>query len=148
MPHKNPTTLRRLCSQRENAARSTGPRTREGRRRSALNKREFVFSEGGREIMDHHQGDLREYQRIWRDLLAVFDIMGPEMEPYLAAIAADWWLKAHYAHHPSLLKSKANAWIFKFRQGLGAKMGLKRAKLRGGQSQSIQVKQIKRDKWR
>jgi len=98
MPLKNPPTPRRLRAQHANASRSTGPKTREGRRRAALNRREFVFSEGGREIMDHHQGDLREYQRIWRDLLAIFDFMGPQMEPYLAVIAADWWLKAHYAH--------------------------------------------------
>jgi hypothetical protein len=57
-----------------------------------------VFTRTGREIMDQHQGDLGEYQRIWRDLLAIFEFMGPEMEPYVAVIAADWWLKAHYAH--------------------------------------------------
>jgi hypothetical protein len=68
----------RLRAQRANAQLSTGPRTREGRRRSALNrlglKRSAWVRRGGPEPPGH-----REFLRVRRDLLVVFSFIPPEL---------------------------------------------------------------------
>jgi hypothetical protein len=67
---------RQLAANRANARLSTGPRTREGRRRSALNRL-------GVEISDLTPGrilrpeEARDFLRIWRDLVALFWFVEP-----------------------------------------------------------------------
>ena len=62
-----------LAANRANARLSTGPRTREGRRRSALNRRRMRFS-----ILPRAEGrDARDALGLWRDLMAQFWFIKP-----------------------------------------------------------------------
>lgn len=91
-------TPAKLRAQRANAQLSTGPRTPEGRRRSALNRldAEVLDLPGGRWL----HGGVRDFQRIWRDLVALFWFVNPawwrerpKLEFYLRRAAWAWWEK-------------------------------------------------------
>jgi hypothetical protein len=86
-----------MRAQHRNSALSTGPKTKEGRRRSALNQRQLVLPKLASEVLARLKADPEDFLRTWRDVLAIFWFMGPEMEPFLDAVAWDWWLKQHYA---------------------------------------------------
>jgi len=96
---KRPLTVPQILARRRNARRSTGPRTEEGRRRAKLNYRSLELPEAARRRLERLHADPRDFQRVWRDVLAVFAFMGPEMEPCLSAVAWDFWLKQHCALH-------------------------------------------------
>ncbi|HEV2426419.1 MAG TPA: hypothetical protein VGZ29_16455 [Terriglobia bacterium] len=74
---KKPLSPAHLRAQRANAQRSTGPRTREGRRRSALN-RLGAKSSGWRALGGVNTRGRRDFLRVWRDLLALFWFIDPE----------------------------------------------------------------------
>jgi len=92
------TLARATC---ERPARA-GPKTRAGRRRSALNRLAFKPKEikliwGGMEPKGH-----REFLRIWRDLRFLFWFVkrdywwqGPRLEMYLRSAALAWQSKLH-----------------------------------------------------
>jgi hypothetical protein len=94
---KGSTTVKRIQAQRRNAALSTGPRTIEGRRRSALNRRGLAMPKLARKIIRRLKAKPEDFLRTWRDVLAIFWFMGPELDPFLDAVAWDWWLKQHRA---------------------------------------------------
>jgi len=94
---KGTRTAKRMRAQRRNAARSTGPRSKEGRRRSALNQRRLALPRLASEIIESLKADPQDFLRTWRDVLAIFWFMDPEVQPFLDAVAWDWWLKQHYA---------------------------------------------------
>ena len=87
----------KLRAQRANARLSKGPKTPEGRRRAALNRRGIKHSfllqvEIGR------LGEGKELLRLWRDLLALFWFIKPELwqeqpklESCLERVAWAWW---------------------------------------------------------
>lgn len=91
-------TPAKLRAQRANALLSRGPRTREGRRRSALNRRSMGFS-----LILQREGlrrEARDLRRLWGDLLAQFWFIKPErwqnrprLEFSLERAAWDWWQK-------------------------------------------------------
>ncbi len=93
------TTAERTGRRRQNFARSGGPKTKEGRRRSALNARQMAVPKLAREVIERLKGDPDDFLRIWRDVLAIFWFMGPELEPFLDGVAWDCWLKQHYARN-------------------------------------------------
>jgi hypothetical protein len=85
----------KLRAQRANARLSRGPRTPEGRRRSALNHRGMGLAR-----TFNRPGETQELLRIWRDLLAQFWFMKPELwrarpllELHLERAALLWWGK-------------------------------------------------------
>lgn len=100
-PSKPPSEAR-LRAQRANARLATGPKTREGRRRSALNRlaakpKEIKWVWGGAEPRGH-----REFLRIWRDLRFLFGFVKPEywreeprLEIHLKEAARAWQSKLH-----------------------------------------------------
>jgi len=92
-----PPSEARLRAQLANAQLATGPRTRAGRRRSALNRlaakpKEIKLIWGGVEPQGH-----REFLRVWRDLRFLFWFVKrehwwqePRLETYLKAAARAW----------------------------------------------------------
>ena len=93
MPEKRPLTVLQILARRRNARLSTGPKTREGRRRTSLNRRRMELGDQARRQLEQLRADPRQFQRVWRDLVSVFWFMGRPMEPALAAVAWDLWLK-------------------------------------------------------
>jgi hypothetical protein len=93
---KSPTlTPARLAANRLNALKSTGPRTAAGKRRSALNalSRDLCPQELDRQLRARGE-DPREFRRLHRDLIAIFQ---PRDEPAGRAVellARTWWEKA------------------------------------------------------
>lgn len=93
---RKPISAARLRAQRANAQLSTGPRTREGRRRAALNRLGVM----GREIAWYDASkpeNTREYMRMWRDVRAAFWFVKPHLlrerpllELYLKGVAQAW----------------------------------------------------------
>jgi len=95
-PRRKPirVTPAKLRAQRANARLSRGPRTPEGRRRSALNRLDTSLAY----LLE--PGEARELRRIWRDLMAQFFFLKPELwrgdawlEIRLQWVATAWWLK-------------------------------------------------------
>jgi hypothetical protein len=85
-----------IVARRRNARRfATGPRTKEGRHRVSLNRRQLELPKAVLRNFERLRGDPRDFQRVWRDVLAIFSFMGPQMEPRLGAVAWDLWLKQH-----------------------------------------------------
>jgi hypothetical protein len=95
-------TAVKLRAQRANARLSKGPKTPEGRRRAALNRRGMKLSF----LLQGEKGRLRERKellRIWRDLLALFWFVKPglreeepKLESCLEKVAWDWWEKLQW----------------------------------------------------
>jgi hypothetical protein len=86
-------TPAKLRAQRANAQLSTGPRTVEGRRRSALNRRRLPLSSILSEHLRGLGADLAEVRRLWQDVLAVFWFVEPDCYAYLQWAAVCWWRK-------------------------------------------------------
>jgi len=86
-------TPAKLRAQRANARLARGPRTQEGRRRSALNRRRLPLASVALVTGQPSGGDLKELQRLWRDLLALFWFVDPELEFLLETVAWEWWRK-------------------------------------------------------
>ncbi len=88
-------TPARLAANRRNALKSTGPRTAAGKRRAALNalSRNLCPQELERQLRARGE-DPREFCRLYRDLIAIFQ---PREEPAGRAVewlARTWWEKA------------------------------------------------------
>ena len=117
-------TPAKLRAQQANARLSRGPRTREGRRRSALNRRGMglasILQATGR------KRDARELLDLWRDLLAQFWFIKPELwqrpprlrsclgiDFRLEQVAWAWWRKLRSVRTGASKEdlAKSDAWI-------------------------------------
>jgi len=85
----------RLAANRRNALKSTGPRTKAGKYRSALNRqtRRLVPQPLERELRARGE-DPREFCRLHRDLVAIFRPGDPAASTAVAMLASAWWQKA------------------------------------------------------
>jgi len=126
-PAKSPSPAR-LRAQRANAQLSTGPRTRQGRQRSALNRLGFKAS-GWRAFGGFEFRGQRDFLRVWRDLLALFWFIKPEwwrehpkLEYSFRSAAWDWSRKLPLVRSGSpcgsineSIQSSLSQFIFEFR---------------------------------
>ena len=85
----------RLAANRRNALKSTGPRTKAGKYRSALNRqsRRLVPQPLERELRARGE-DPREFCRLHRDLVALFRPTDRAASAAVAMLAHGWWQKA------------------------------------------------------
>ena len=86
---------RRLASNRRNALKSTGPRTKAGKYRSALNarKRDWCPETLERELRACGE-DPREFCCLHRDLAAIFRPTDEVASTAVELLARTWWQKA------------------------------------------------------
>lgn len=86
---------RRIAANRQNARKSTGPRTRAGKYRSALNLpwRRLVPEDVERELRARGE-DPREFCRLQRELMAIFHPQVPAACAAVTMLASAWWQKA------------------------------------------------------
>ena len=90
--HPRP-SLRTLANRR-NALKSTGPKTRAGKRRSALNGRNDLYpAELDRQLRARGE-DPREFRRLYRDLAAIFQPADAAGKQAVILMARTWWEKA------------------------------------------------------
>jgi len=85
----------RLAANRRNAQKSTGPKTKAGKRRAALNGRrlDIAFPEIERQLRARGE-DPRDFRGLHRDVAALFqprDVVG---EAAVQLLAMTWWEKA------------------------------------------------------
>ena len=85
----------RLAANRRNARKSTGPRTRAGKRRAALNSRRHNLCPPDLEHYLKARGeDPREFRRLYRDLVAIFQPHEAAGVRAVELLALTWWEKA------------------------------------------------------
>jgi hypothetical protein len=85
----------RIAANRRNALKSTGPRTAAGKRRVALNRmRRGLCSEEAERKLRARGEDPREFHRLYRDLLAIFQPGSEAAAAGLAEMAWTWWEKS------------------------------------------------------
>lgn len=88
-------TDRKRAANRANAAKSTGPRTEQGKRRSSLNSlKHGLHARSFREAMEALGEDPREYDRLHRDFIVSFDPATPFEAALVEDLAMLWWRKA------------------------------------------------------
>ncbi len=88
-------SARRLAANRRNALKSTGPRTKAGKFRSALNRqtRRLVPQALERELRARGE-DPREFCKLHRDLAAIFHPNDLPVSAAVMMLACAWWQKA------------------------------------------------------
>ncbi|MGO9269193.1 MAG: hypothetical protein ACLQOO_02860 [Terriglobia bacterium] len=92
---KPPLSPARLAANRRNAQKSTGPKTKAGKRRVALNARRFGFSPPEIEQQLRARGeDPRDFRRLHRDVAALFPPQDGTGELAVQLLAMTWWEKA------------------------------------------------------
>jgi len=85
----------RLAANRRNAQKSTGPRTKAGKRRAALNARRLGLAAPEIERQLQARGeDPRDFRRLHRDLAALFQPQDVAGEAAVRLLAVTWWEKA------------------------------------------------------
>ncbi len=88
-------SLRQLESNRRNAQKSTGPRTKAGKYRSALNaESRRLLPEAVERDLRARGEDTRDFLRLHRDLVAIFHPNHPDIAKAVAMLASAWWQKA------------------------------------------------------
>ena len=92
---RSPSSARRLAANRQNALKSTGPRSRAGKYRSSLNlqSRSLMPAAVERELRARGE-DPREFCRLHRDLAAIFRPSNQAVSAAVAMLAGAWWQKA------------------------------------------------------
>jgi len=84
-----------LASNRRNAQKSTGPRTKAGKYRSALNaENRRLLPEAVERDLRARGEDPREFLRLHRDLVGIFHPYHPDIAKAVAMLASAWWRKA------------------------------------------------------
>jgi len=96
-PSRKGLSARRLAANRQNAQKSTGPRTKAGKYRSALNlkSRTLVPDALERELRSRGE-DPREFCRLHADLEAIFHPTDPATSAAVTMLACAWWQKAQW----------------------------------------------------
>lgn len=85
----------RLAANRRNAQKSTGPKTKAGKRRVALNARRRGFAPPEIERQLRARGeDPRDFRRLHRDVAALFPPQDVTGEAAVRLLAMTWWEKA------------------------------------------------------
>jgi len=85
----------KLRAQRANARLSTGPRTKAGKFRSALNGQiRRLLPEAMEHELRARGEDPRDFCRLHRDLIAIFRPRHPEIAMGVMMLASAWWQKA------------------------------------------------------
>lgn len=102
-PFGTPTPERvsaRIAANRRNALKSTGPRTAAGKRRVALNRmtRGLCSEEAERKLRARGE-DPREFHRLYRDLLAIFQPGSDAAAAGVDEMAWVWWEKSRRIRH-------------------------------------------------
>jgi len=86
---------RQLESNRRNAQKSTGPRSKTGKYRSALNaENRRLLPEAVERDLRARGEDPREFLRLHRDLVGIFHPFHPDIAKAVAMLASAWWQKA------------------------------------------------------
>ncbi len=94
LPGRRPLTAAELAARRRNAQKSTGPRTPEGKRRSALNSLKKYLCPHWRAFLIPLKGqDPREYRRLHRDLIALLQPDNSFFRSLVRDLAEAWWEK-------------------------------------------------------
>ena len=83
----------RLAANRRNARKSTGPKTKAGKRRAALNGRRLAPAEIERQLEARGE-DPRDFRRLHRDVAALFPPHDLATEAAVQLLAMTWWEKA------------------------------------------------------
>ncbi|HMD97651.1 MAG TPA: hypothetical protein VKM93_10025, partial [Terriglobia bacterium] len=85
----------RLAANRRNAQKSTGPKTKAGKRRVALNARRLGLAPPEIERQLQARGeDPRDFRRLHRDVAALFPPQDVTGEAAVRLLAMTWWEKA------------------------------------------------------
>jgi len=85
----------RIAANRRNALKSTGPKTAAGKRRVGLNAlRQGLGSEELVRDLRRRGEDLRDFRRVERDLIAIFQPRDAETKRTVELMAWTWWQKA------------------------------------------------------
>ncbi len=83
-----------IAARRRNAQKSTGPRTREGKRRAALNSLKWRIcpreEEARLAARDENSG---EFRRLYRDLIALLKPFDEGLDRLLGQLAVEFWEK-------------------------------------------------------
>ncbi len=88
-------SLLRIAANRRNALKSTGPKTPAGKRRSALNaRRRNLFPHELERQLRARGEDPREFCRLHRDLIAIFQPQDVAGVGAVELLARTWWEKA------------------------------------------------------
>jgi hypothetical protein len=96
-------TLPALAARRRNAQKSTGPRTAAGKRRAALNSQKRQLCPAWFEpILRREGGDLGDFQRLHRDLIALLQPFDTETRRMVEFLAICWWDKSRRLRQPQL----------------------------------------------
>jgi len=90
-----PLSPARLAANRRNAQKSTGPKTKAGKRRVALNARRVGFAppEIERQLRARDE-DPRDFRRLQHDVVALFPPHDSTSEVTVELLAMTWWEKA------------------------------------------------------
>jgi hypothetical protein len=92
---KPPLSPARLAANRRNAKKSTGPKTKAGKRRVALNPRRLGLAPPEFERQLQARGeDPRDFRRLHRDLAALLQPHDMAAEAAVQLLAMTWWEKA------------------------------------------------------
>jgi hypothetical protein len=84
----------RTLANRRNALKSTGPKTAAGKRRAALNSRKDTYSEDLERQFRARGEDPRDFRRLHRDLVALFQPRDAPDKSAVELLARTWWEKA------------------------------------------------------
>ncbi len=83
-----------IAARRRNAQKSTGPRTREGKRRAALNALKWRLCPRGEEERLAARGENPgEFRRLYRDLIALLKPFGEGLDRLLGQLTVEFWEK-------------------------------------------------------
>ncbi len=88
-----PLSPARLAANRRNAKKSTGPKTKAGKRRAALNAFRLAPPEIERQLQARGE-DPRDFRRLHRDVAALFQPHDVAGEAAVQLMAMTWWEKA------------------------------------------------------
>jgi len=93
LPKSSNLSAARLAANRRNARKSTGPRTKAGKRRAALNASRLASPEIERQLQARGE-DPHDFRRLHRDVAALLQPHDVATEAAVQLLAVTWWEKA------------------------------------------------------